>query len=697
MADLTVKDLCHSDSQPFPNLTFDADLTVKDLCQSDSQPFPNLTFEADLTVKDLCSSDSVKARKIIALEADLKVKDLCRGEPEPVQKLMFVADLTGKDLCQIDSVKAREIPVLEADPTVNDPCQHKPQKLSGVTSKADLMVRDLCQESCLNFSKNVLNNVNLELVADLEVKDLCSSVSHKLNPSAEEFVPDGLYVRTQSRKLNIINNHSANFWSNSHMLRCNICKSLGTVSFKADLEQLISLHERIWESQLPNYLGCRIPVPSKLNILFWRNELEGFHDKELCELLEYGFPIGIINDNSVLQDMHSTCKNHLGASQFSSAVLQYLQEETSGGAVVGPFKLNPFSHNIVISPLNTVAKKDTSERRVILDLSWPVGKGVNSHIPKDSYLGVETSLRFPTVDSLVEIVKRKGSGCLMFKKDLKRAYRQLPVDPKDWNCLGYKWKGHIFLDMALPMGLRSACLCCQRTTDGVRYICHSRKCEIVNYIDDFAGAEVPELADQAFQILEEVLSHCGLVESSSKSVSPSTVIIFLGVLLNSITMTLQITQDRLEEILHLLDTWTHKVMADKTEVQSLVGKLVFVASCVKPGRIFISRMLNFLRVMPEKMSVELPTEFFKDVIWWPIFNGISMMWHENFLEPDIIASSDACLTGSGGLCGTEFFHKQFPSYILVQSLDINSLELLSIIVCAKLWGKLWKGKVVCFF
>ena len=62
-------------------------------------------------------------------------------------------------------------------------------------------------------------------------------------------------------------------------------------------------------------------------------------------------------------------------------------------------------------------------------------------------------------------------------------------------------------------------------------------------------------------------------------------------------MTLHITQDRLEEILHLLDAWTHKVMADKIEVLSLVGKLVFVASCVKPGRIFISRMLNFLRVM----------------------------------------------------------------------------------------------------
>ena len=32
-------------------------------------------------------------------------------------------------------------------------------------------------------------------------------------------------------------------------------------------------------------------------------------------------------------------------------------------------------------------------------------------------------------------MKLKGNGCLLFKKDLKRAYRQISLDPKDYNLV----------------------------------------------------------------------------------------------------------------------------------------------------------------------------------------------------------------------------------------------------------------------
>jgi hypothetical protein len=40
--------------------------------------------------------------------------------------------------------------------------------------------------------------------------------------------------------------------------------------------------------------------------------------------------------------------------------------------------------------------------------------------------------------------------------DLRRAYRQLVIDPGDIHLMGYKWKGHIYFDRVLTMGLRSA-------------------------------------------------------------------------------------------------------------------------------------------------------------------------------------------------------------------------------------------------
>ena len=73
----------------------------------------------------------------------------------------------------------------------------------------------------------------------------------------------------------------------------------------------------------------------------------------------------------------------------------------------------PFQDRGVVSPLNTVPKKDSSDRRVVLDLSFPMGESVNDAIPKDSYLGIPGRLHLPSVDSLVELVKKQGVGCLL--------------------------------------------------------------------------------------------------------------------------------------------------------------------------------------------------------------------------------------------------------------------------------------------
>jgi hypothetical protein len=49
------------------------------------------------------------------------------------------------------------------------------------------------------------------------------------------------------------------------------------------------------------------------------------------------------------------------------------RKEASYGSIIGPFESNPFDCQFKISPVNSVTKKDSSERRVILDLSFPPG------------------------------------------------------------------------------------------------------------------------------------------------------------------------------------------------------------------------------------------------------------------------------------------------------------------------------------
>ena len=49
-----------------------------------------------------------------------------------------------------------------------------------------------------------------------------------------------------------------------------------------------------------------------------------------------------------------------------------------------------------------------------------------------------------------------SNSALLIKLDLKHAYCIVPVHPDDHQLLGVTWKGHTYIDRALPFGLRSA-------------------------------------------------------------------------------------------------------------------------------------------------------------------------------------------------------------------------------------------------
>ena len=117
----------------------------------------------------------------------------------------------------------------------------------------------------------------------------------------------------------------------------------------------------------------------------------------------------------------------------------YIHEEVKQGTLSGPFDGNPFSSQAIVSPLSTREKRDSTDRRVIMDFSFPPGQSVNDKIQKGTYLEKECELTYPSVDALVELVKKNGEGCLMMKRDLKRAYKQIQTDPADWNLLGLIW------------------------------------------------------------------------------------------------------------------------------------------------------------------------------------------------------------------------------------------------------------------
>ena len=160
---------------------------------------------------------------------------------------------------------------------------------------------------------------------------------------------------------------------------------------------------------------------------------------------------------------------------------------------------------------------------------------------------------------------------------------------------------------------------------------------------------------------------------------------------------MSVTLERLLELqTELLPKWLTKKSATKTELQSLIGKLAFVSKCVRPGRLFPTRILDTLRSLRRNHHrVKLSAEFRKDIRWWlrfiNVYNGVSLIPTQLWSTPDSLFSTDACLTGCGGMSSEQYFHVEFPQEVLLQFPTIHLLEALAIVIALRLWGRQYRG------
>ena len=248
----------------------------------------------------------------------------------------------------------------------------------------------------------------------------------------------------------------------------------------------------------------------------------------------------------------------------------------------------------------------------------------------------------------------------------------------------------------MPFGLRSATLACQRTTQAVAWILRQSGHSIDVYIDDFYGAEHPALAQSTFDRLSSLLNDLGLQASEHKDVPPQHEILCLGILVNSRTMTISVPPFRVNELQEDLLRWSSLSAYKKRDLQTLLGKLSFVAACVPPGRVFMARLLNALSLIDSRHTIlPVTSDNLADVNWWLVllkhFNGTSIISAQTLLCDTSVFATDACLTGCGAICHNEYFHHNFPAFLQQYSLSISELELLTIVVAIKLWAPKLSG------
>ena len=102
---------------------------------------------------------------------------------------------------------------------------------------------------------------------------------------------------------------------------------------------------------------------------------------------------------------------------------------------------------------------------MIVDLSAPDGSSMNNRVSSEF-----CSLDYVTIDDAAKMIAQKGNGSLLAKVDIKHAYQNIPIHPDDRWLFGMVWEGVLFVDTALPFGLRSAPKLFNAVADAVEWI-----------------------------------------------------------------------------------------------------------------------------------------------------------------------------------------------------------------------------------
>lgn len=466
----------------------------------------------------------------------------------------------------------------------------------------------------------------------------------------------------------------------------------------------------------PNYMGARLPLQhTTLNLDRWRHHLIGYEHVELCQLLEYGFPLGLQDDPS----LESSFRNHGSSYQYFTWIDEFIQKGLSLGDIAGPFSSSPYE-NPHISPLMTADKKPTS-RRAVFDATFGEAS-LNNNTPTDAYVGQPIEYAFPKVDDFKDLVLKSGRGCYIWKRDLSRYFLQIPLDPLEYPLVAFIWRCSFFFFCGFMFGLRHAGFQGQKITDAVTWIHRRLGLETddeeafrsINYSDDIGGCEGSEdRANASFDSLAVLLVDLGLQESKSKAYPPSTCMPYLGVEFDTIAMVMRVPPEKVAELQDIITSWSRKTTSTKKNLQQLLGKLFWVARCIRFSRGFMSRLLAQLRSMhklTDNKKMRLSEECKQDLKWWNRylrqFNGTELLYPadpmdlslDQLLETDAVVNcGDAHPFGGGSYYGEEYWSRQFPKWLQDPKIPIHLKEFWVILVSAWLWGHKWRGHLVYIF
>ena len=151
------------------------------------------------------------------------------------------------------------------------------------------------------------------------------------------------------------------------------------------------------------------------------------------------------------------------------------------------------------------------------------------------------------------------------------------INQADAVDLGIKWKDKYYIDQTLAFGAIHGTAIFERITDFVRFLMAKKGFQIHNYVDDLHACCHENQAEIAFQTLPEILNQIGLL-TPQRFFPPCRKLSFMGIIVD---IDFSVEKSKLSDILREYIAAFLRTRLLKQELQSLLGKLLYISRCVK--------------------------------------------------------------------------------------------------------------------
>ena len=163
---------------------------------------------------------------------------------------------------------------------------------------------------------------------------------------------------------------------------------------------------------------------------------------------------------------------------------------------------------------------------------------------------------------------------------------------------------------------------------------------------------------------------------------------------------IRLPDKKLNSLKEVLEAWLSRDSCSKRQLLSLIGSLSFAAKVVKPGRMFLRRLINLsTKVSQLHQVVHLDSEAEVDIQWWAQFlsswNGVEYFQAVTVTSHSLKLYTDSSSHGFGAVYRSHWFSSPWSSQLIHQ--DINYLELFAIVFVVLTWGHEWFNQQVIIY